>query len=93
MQQWFVQKKSYTYNYKIPVIKQHKPLKLLKKKNMVVLKTFTVEADTLAGQYICVTGNCSTLGNWEVNNAFVLTNTNVTHIKNKLVLYNISKFI
>lgn len=50
---------------------------------MSLLKTFTVEAETKIGQHICVSGNCSTLGNWEVNDAFVLTNTNLTHTKNE----------
>lgn len=50
---------------------------------MPFLKTFNVEAETTAGQHICVSGNCPTLGNWEVNSAFVLTNSNVTHIRNK----------
>lgn len=86
MQQWFEQKKSYTYNSKVPKVKkQHRTVKLSKKNNMVILKTFTVEAETLPGQHICVSGNCSALGNWDVNNPFVLTNTNLTHIKNKLV--------
>lgn len=48
-----------------------------------ILKTFTVEAATTAGQYICVSGNCYSLGNWEVNKALVLLNTNLTRVKNK----------
>lgn len=54
---------------------------------MPLLKTFIVEAETLKGQYICVTGNCPTLGNWEVNEAFVLSKTNESSIKHKLVRF------
>lgn len=50
---------------------------------MSLFKTFTVEADTKIGQHICVSGNCSSLGNWEVNDAFVLTNTNLTHTRDE----------
>lgn len=50
---------------------------------MTLLKTFTVEAETIPGQHICISGNCTTLGNWEVNDALVLTNTNLIRTRNK----------
>lgn len=84
MQQWWEQEESNNVNSLSPTVeKKHKISKLLKETKMPVLKTFTVEADTIAGQKMCVSGNCTTLGNWEVKEAFVLTNTNVTCVKNK----------
>lgn len=50
---------------------------------MPILKTFFVGAETKPGQSVCVSGNCPTLGNWEVKNAFVLTKTNDTYTTNK----------
>lgn len=81
MQQWFEQD-HHTNN---PTLKSREKLKKLLKppKAMTLLKTFTVEAEAIPGQHICVSGNCLTLGNWEVSDAFVLTNTNLTHTKNK----------
>lgn len=81
MQQWF-QQKPHNNNLKAHK-KVHKLPKSSKEKNMVILKTFSVEAETVTGQYICISGNCSTLGNWKINDAFVLTNTNITRVKNK----------
>lgn len=82
MQQWFEQEKSDILN-ETPVEKLplHKPLK--KTKMPSIVKTFSVEAETVTGQHIFVSGNCSTLGNWKVNDAFMLTNTNVKCVKDK----------
>lgn len=81
MQMWFEQD-----NLRIDNSKQvkhfHKKLKS-KGNRMSFLKTFNVEAETTDGQCICVTGNCTTLGNWEVNSAVILSNSHVTCIKNK----------
>ncbi|VVC36861.1 Hypothetical protein CINCED_3A012450 [Cinara cedri] len=54
---------------------------------MSLLKTFTVEAETRPGQQVCVSGNCPILGNWEINDSFVLTNTNLTLTKNNRTFY------
>ncbi|XP_050530961.1 glycerophosphocholine phosphodiesterase GPCPD1-like isoform X2 [Daktulosphaira vitifoliae] len=50
-------------------------------------KTFTVEADTIDGQILCVSGNCEALGNWNADKAFVLTNTHMTKVKNNRTYY------
>ncbi|XP_050426352.1 glycerophosphocholine phosphodiesterase GPCPD1 [Adelges cooleyi] len=49
--------------------------------------TFTVEAETTVGQQICVSGNCDALGNWSVNEAVVLTNTQMTRERNNRTHY------
>lgn len=85
MQQWF-EKDKHNITSSIHSPKEIISDKLKLPKGMIVLKTFTVEAESIPGQYICVSGNCSSLGNWEVNEAFVLTNTNLSHKKNKLVI-------
>lgn len=81
MQQWFEQDQHISN----PILKSAEKIKNKSNssKTMVMLKTFTVEAEAIPGQHICVSGNCPTLGNWEVNDAFVLTDTNLTHIRNK----------
>lgn len=76
MQQWFELDQSKT---DLLIGKLHK----IPKNDMPLLKTFTVEAETKTGQHICVSGNCSTLGNCEVNDALVLTNTNFTYTRNE----------
>lgn len=84
MQQWFEQKESYSTSSIIPPAEKFEraPYSLGENK-MPLLKTFIVEAETLKGQYICVSGNCPTLGNWNVNEAFVLSKTNESSIKHK----------
>lgn len=83
MQQWFEQEKSEILN-DTSVENFHKIRKPYKKPEMsLIVKMFTVEVETVTGQYVCVSGNCSTLGNWNVNGAFVLTNTNVKRVKDK----------
>lgn len=81
MQQWF-EEDQHSNN---PILKSSEKLKIKLKppQAMTLLKTFTVEAKAIPGQHICVSGNCLTLGNWEVSDAFVLTNTNLSHTKNK----------
>jgi len=82
MQQWFIQDKSKPNNLLSEKI--HKKVKSVQQgTNMSLLKTFTVEVETLPNQYICVSGNCLSLGNWEVNDALVLTNTNSTRVENE----------
>jgi len=82
MQQWFLHDQSSTNN--IPREKIYKKVKPVKTEtNMSLLKTFTVEAETQLNQHICVSGNCSSLGNWKVSDALVLTNTNLTRVENK----------
>lgn len=84
MQQWFEEDTPrITYRPKLVNHSFKKKLKPSKGKNMSLLKTFNVAAETTVGQNICVTGSCSVLGNWDVNSALVLTNSNVTHIRNK----------
>ncbi|XP_025192312.1 glycerophosphocholine phosphodiesterase GPCPD1-like isoform X1 [Melanaphis sacchari] len=79
MQQWFEQDQTSAKNSSD--IKFHSVPKSSNEMEKSILKTFTVEAETITGQYICVSGNCSTLGDWEVNKAFVLSNTNVIRIR------------
>lgn len=83
MQQWFEQEQPSTNNSIIPPAEKfHSIPKSTKITTMPLLKTFSVEAEALNGQYICVSGNCPTLGNWKVNDAFVLTNTKKFNSKN-----------
>lgn len=88
MQQWFEQKESYSTTSTTPPADKFQSVpNILSENKMPLLKTFIVEAETLKGQYICVSGNCPTLGNWKVNEAFVLSKTNESSIKHKLVKY------
>lgn len=86
MQQWFEQDQLNAKHSSDT--KLHSVPRSSKEMDKSILKTFTVEAETITGQYICVSGNCSTLGDWEVNKAFVLNNTNVIRIRKKYVNYN-----
>jgi len=81
MQQWFEQdiKQAQSSDTKFHTV----PRSSKEMDKLLILKTFTVEAETITGQHICVSGNCPTLGNWEVNKAFVLNNTNVIRIRKK----------
>lgn len=82
MQQWFEEEHiNSDSSLRHPIVE--KIPKLKKKTEMMVLKTFIVEAETRPGQQVCVVGNCQSLGNWEINDAFVLTNTNLTITKNE----------
>lgn len=86
MQQFFEQEQIYSdISLRPTVEKLHTAIPNSKKKTnkMLLLKTFTVEAETRPGQRVFVSGNCSVLGNWEINDAFLLANTNLTHTKNK----------
>lgn len=81
MQQWFVQD---TPNANVSrLVSFHDTLKSSKGNEPPLLKIFNVEAETTHGQHICVSGNCTTLGNWEVSSAFVLTNSNATRVRDK----------
>ncbi|VVC38349.1 Carbohydrate-binding-like fold,Spaetzle,PLC-like phosphodiesterase, TIM beta/alpha-barrel [Cinara cedri] len=86
MQQWFKHEHLYsdssiyhTSLERIPFLKTETELTLL--------KTFTVKAETRPGQKVCVSGNCPILGNWEINDAFVLTNMNLTYTENNQKFY------
>lgn len=87
MQQWFEQDQINTNKLHssehLPDTKSHTLSRSFKNMDKPILKTFTVEAETITGQYICVSGNCSTLGDWDPNKAFVLNNTNVIRIRKK----------
>jgi len=84
MQQWFEQEQTNAKEVHSSDTKSHAVPKSSKEMDkLLILKTFTVEAETITGQYICVSGNCSVLGNWEANKAFVLNNTNVIRIRKK----------
>lgn len=83
MQQWFEQELSFDSSLDPIAEKLHMAHNSKKENEMGLLKIFTVEAETKPGQQVCVSGNCSILGNWEINDAFVLTNTNSTVMKNK----------
>lgn len=76
MQQWFELNESKTDSL---IGKLHK----IPKNYLPLFKTFNVKAETKTGQHICVSGNCSTLGNWEVNDALVLTDTKITYTRNE----------
>ncbi|XP_015371225.1 PREDICTED: glycerophosphocholine phosphodiesterase GPCPD1-like [Diuraphis noxia] len=82
MQQWFEQDQTNIKQVQSSDTKFHSVSRSPKEMDkLLILKTFTVEAETITGQHICVSGNCPTLGNWEVNKAFVLNNTNVIRIR------------
>jgi len=83
MQQWFEEDQTSTNHLHSSDTKFHKIPRPSKELKMLILKTFTVEAETITGQYICVSGNCPVLGNWEANKALVLNNTNVIRIRKK----------
>lgn len=84
MQQWFLEDQSETNNLPSEKVIDKKVKSLrTQEADMTLLKTFTVEAETRPSQYICVSGNCSSLGNWEVNDSLVLTNTNSMRVENK----------
>jgi len=84
MQQWFEQDETNSKQEQSLDTNFHAvPRSSKEMDKLLILKTFTVEAETITGQHICVSGNCSTLGNWEVNKAFVLNNTNVIRIRKK----------
>ncbi|XP_060846937.1 LOW QUALITY PROTEIN: glycerophosphocholine phosphodiesterase GPCPD1-like [Rhopalosiphum padi] len=81
MQQWFEQDQIDAKQSSDTKSRSDSVPRSSKEMEKTILKTFTVEAETITGQYICVSGNCSTLGDWEVNKAFVLNNTNVIRIR------------
>jgi len=83
MQQWFEQDQIDAKQSSDTKSRSDSVPRSSKEMEKTILKTFTVEAETITGQYICVSGNCSTLGDWEVNKAFVLNNTNVIRIRKK----------
>jgi hypothetical protein len=83
MQQWFEQDQIDAKQSSDTKSRSDSVSRSSKEMEKTILKTFTVEAETITGQYICVSGNCSTLGDWEVNKAFVLNNTNVIRIRKK----------